>query len=98
MQRILEMFFKGGVHPGELGAAKNSKYKAAAERTLKLHYEFISLLNDEQKNLYEKLIENEIESDYIEDTQSFVNAFSLGANFMLEILCFRENQISEMYN
>ena len=96
MQTILEMFFSGKINTYKLGTPKNPEYKINTEQASALYDEFMSLLNDKQKELYENLYEKELDRNYIEDTQSFVNAFSLGANFMLEILCFRENLISSI--
>ena len=85
MQFLIEKLYE--LYPYCHNYPKDPKYTIIAEREESLENALLSLLDEKQKEIWDSLAEKAIERQHIENVQTFVNAFKMGANMMLEILC-----------
>ena len=82
--RILEELWYGKVIPWQMGI-KSEEYKALMAQIAESEEKLMGLLSEEAKDVYEKLMEHQSEAVALEQRESFIRNFKLGARFMLEV-------------
>ena len=82
--RILEDLWYGKVIPWQMGI-KSEKYKSLMAQIAEDEEKLMGLLSKEAKAVYGQLMEHQSEAVTLEQRESFIRNFKLGAKFMLEI-------------
>ena len=82
--RILEDLWYGKVIPWQMGI-KSEKYKSLMAQIAESEEKLLGLLSEEAKDVYEKLMEHQSEAFALEQRESFIRNFKLGARFMMEV-------------
>ena len=82
--RILEDLWYGEVIPWQMGI-KSEQYKGLMAQIAESEEKLLSLLSEEGKEVYEKLMAQQSEALALEQREAFLRNFKLGAKFMLEI-------------
>ena len=86
MKSILEELWFGNVCPDVMMGKMSAEEKELAEYITAHHEKLNSILNDEQKKVFEKYVDCQEEYSFHSDKEIFVYAFRLGARIMLEVL------------
>ena len=82
--RILEDLWYGKVIPWQKGI-KSEEYKTLMAQIAEDEEKLLSLLSNEGKEIYDQLMEHQSEAVALEQRESFILNFKLGAKFTLEI-------------
>ncbi len=91
---ILEELYNGNLNPVEKHIKNGSKYQKLNKQLTESIDELMLLLNNEEKQLCEKIIDNVLELGCISEKERFIEGFRMGAQFMWEIIFFKsENYI-----
>lgn len=86
MEKLFEELWYGNICPST-DYRKSTKENKVLMADLLKHYEkLISSLNDEQKKLFERYEESNLELTQSEEKEIFEYAFSLGARLIIELL------------
>ncbi len=86
MKSILEELRLGNISQETMGGSMSAEEKELAGYISKHYDTLCSMLNEEQKEIFEKFNDCQIEISYIEDKELFAYAFRLGARIMLEVM------------
>lgn len=81
---ILEDLFHGNLHPNEY-FSRGSKYSKALKALVAIEDQLEKTLNDEQKELFEKLRECQADYNIAFESGAFAEGFRLGAKLIMEI-------------
>ena len=82
--RILEDLWYGKVIPWQMGI-KSEQYKGLMAQIAESEDKLMRLLSEEAKTVYEQLMEHQSEAVALEQRESFIRNFKLGARFMMEM-------------
>ena len=82
--RILEDLWYGKVIPWQMGI-KSEKYKSLMSQIAESEEKLMGLLSEEAKSVYEQLMAQQSEAFALEQRESFIRNFKLGARFMMEV-------------
>ena len=82
--RILEDLWYGKVIPWQMGI-KSEQYKGLMAQIAESEDKLMRLLSEEAKAVYEQLMAQQREAVALEQRESFIRNFKLGARFALEV-------------
>ncbi len=86
MQTVIHDLWYGNLMPQESGIFKRKEFKELLDYMERHQKALETTMNQEQKELYEKFIENRNEFDSIAEAEIFYYGFQLGAKLMCEVL------------
>ena len=84
--QILEELYLGDVRPSERSSKRNAQYRKALDDAIKADDAFRLTLTEEQKKLFETLLDAQRELNILTDAESFIYSFRIGAKIMLGVL------------
>lgn len=91
---ILEELYNGNINPVEKYIKNGSEYQKLNKQLIEYIDELMLLLNNKEKQLCEKIINDILELGCIAEKEHFIEGFRMGAQMMWEIICFKsENYI-----
>lgn len=82
---MLEDLYNGKIIPIERYIKDQSDYQKTNKTLVKNIDNLFALLNDNQKQLCEKVFDNFTDLEYISELESFSQGFCIGAKLILEI-------------
>ena len=82
---ILEQLWYGKLHPAEIKRPLDPQYAKLLDTADKTEKKLLSLLTDEEKELFQKLDECRNELYDMDSCNIFISGFRLGARLMPEI-------------
>lgn len=85
MESVLANLFNGKICPFEQLAPAYKAYKQTMDSFWETQEEFSSGLTEIQKQKFEEIMDKFIETSPMEETQSFINGFKLGAQIIFEV-------------
>lgn len=83
---ILEELYNGKINPAEKSVKESSEYSECNKQLTENMKKLSMLLKDNEKELYEKVMENIFELNYLSEKRNFIDGFCVGSQMMLEIL------------
>lgn len=86
MKSILEELWFGNVCPDVMMGKMNEEEKELAEYITVHHEKLNSILNDEQKEVFNKYVDCQEEYSFHSDKEIFIYGFCLGARIVFEIM------------
>ena len=86
MRKTIEDLWNGEINPVERGFRKGSEFHNLLKLSIRNQEQLLELLNDGEKELFEKYKDCQEEMSWIEHKEIFVSGFRLGARLMLESL------------
>ena len=84
--QILEELYLGSVRPSERSGKRNAQYRKALDNTINADDAFRPTLTEEQKKLFENLLDAQRELNILTDAETFIYSFRLGAKIMMDVL------------
>ena len=84
--QILEELFLGDVRPSERSGKRNAQYRKALDDAIKADDAFRQMLAEEQKKLFEALLDAQRELSILTDAETFIYSFRIGAKIMMDVL------------
>lgn len=94
MHDTIRSLWLGEVRPGERSVRKDSEYHHLVYLLSDLTERLRSRLNDDEKELLEKILDLENEMQSISDEELFIDAFQLGVRLAVEALTDYPGQFS----
>ena len=82
--KVLEDLWYGKIIPWQKGI-KSEEYKTLMAQIAESEDQLMGLLSEEAKAVYEQLMAQQSEAFALEQRESFIRNFKLGARFMMEI-------------
>lgn len=92
--QILEELYLGGVRPSERSGKQNAQYRKALDEAIKADEAFRPTLTEEQRILFEVLLDAQRELNILTDAETFLYSFRLGTKIMLDVLV--DGEINEI--
>lgn len=86
---MLEELYYGNIHPAEKHIKKGGEYQKLNQQLMDTLDELMTMLNDEEKQLYEKAEDMAFNLKSISEKEYFIEGFCMGAQIMREIACFK---------
>jgi len=86
---ILEELYNGNINPSEKYIKNGSAYQKLNKQLTEQIYELMTLLNNEEKLLFEKIGDNISALNYISEKERFIEGFRIGVHMMWEIIHFK---------
>ncbi len=83
---ILEELYDGNINPSQMFIKNGSEYKTLCAQLAEYTSELMSLLNSEEKQLFEKISDKNADLTYLSEKDRFMEGFRIGANIMWEII------------
>ena len=83
---IIEELWYGNISPCERDFKKGSKYSKLLGHIVKYEEDLKKRLNDEEREIFGKLIECTNEMYGISEREAFARGFTLGARIIIEIM------------
>lgn len=83
---VLEELYQGNINPTERYIKENSNYQQQNKQLVKQIDKLISLLNEDEKMLFENIGDTLISMNYISEKESFLSGFCMGVQMILEII------------
>lgn len=91
---VLEELYNGNINPSEKYIKNGSEYQKLSKELTESIDELMLLLNNEEKQLCERIIDNVLELGCISEKEHFIEGFRTGAQIMWEIIHYKsENYI-----
>lgn len=84
--RVLEDLWYGNIDTADYGLPHDQEYKELYRRLYDVEEKLKATMNDEQKKMFSKYIDVQLEILSLEEWQLFKNSFSLGARMMLDVM------------
>ena len=84
--QILEELYLGSVRPSERSGKRNAQYRKALDNAINADDAFHPTLTEEQKKLFENLLDAQRELSILTDAETFIYSFRLGAKIMMDVL------------
>lgn len=84
--QILEELYLGSVRPSERSGKRNAQYRKALDNAINADDAFRLTLTEEQKKLFENLLDAQRELNILTDAETFIYSFRLGAKIMMDVL------------
>lgn len=84
--QILEELYIGNVRPGERSFKRNSQYSRALSESADAADRLITVLNDEQRKLFDEFSDAQREVSVLTDCETFMYGFQTGAKIMMDVL------------
>lgn len=85
MESVLAKLFNGEICPFEQLAPAYEVYKQSMKSLWETQEEFSSGLTEVQNRMFEEIMDKFMETSPMEETQSFINGFKLGAQIIFEV-------------
>ena len=95
---ILEQFYSGDINPSELYIKNDSKYQSISKQISEDVDVLMLTLNDNEKQLCEKIGENITELNYISEKDRFMEGFTIGAQMMWEVIYYKSENFYKPFN
>ncbi|GMQ57891.1 hypothetical protein AN1V17_22860 [Vallitalea sediminicola] len=89
MESIIEQLFNGEIDSFE-NFCRTDEYINATSEVIKVEGEFLELINQEQREVYERLLDIKSERSVIESKIHFVYGFKIGFKLAFELYGERE--------
>ena len=86
MKSILEELWFGNVCPDVMMGKMSEEEKELVKYITAHHEKLNSILNDEQKKVFEKYVDCQEKYSFHSDKEIFIYGFCLGARIMLEVM------------
>lgn len=86
MQKILEQLYDGEIYPNEQPNIRVKGYKEIKDAAFQAYEAFEDKLCKPMKDELDEFMGKHMEMSCIEDKQSFIDGFKLGARLMIEIM------------
>lgn len=86
---ILEELYNGNVNPLARFIKDESEYQKLNHQVSEYIDKLMVSLNDEEKQLYEKIADGICGMGYISEKETFIEGFRLGAQMMLEVISYK---------
>ena len=83
---ILEEFYFGNIIPNEIPSVPSSDYAKANKLAIRHDEGLTATLTEQQKKIFQKYKDNNIELLNLGECDAFIRVFSLGIKFMAEAL------------
>ena len=93
MQTILEMLYFGQIKHGAR-TPKDPCYAELVKKTIELRNEFLSGLNEEQKELWKAMLKEALNCEFFENLQITTDAFRFGKDAVFRFI-FGDDDIDE---
>ena len=90
---ILEELYNGNICPADKYMKRGSEYYEISRFLANKEDVFLENLTQEQKALYEEILDKRTDQENIYTKEIFVEGFRLGAQIMLEILTEQDRQL-----
>ena len=84
MRRILEEFWYGNINPQDKQFNRGTKYDEAVRLLSKNEEKLIAMLDEKEKDIFEKFKDNQDEISKYNSADAFVAGFRLGARLVIE--------------
>ncbi len=88
---ILKDLYYGEIKPSEKYVKKGSEYQKLSNQLIEHINELKESLNDKEKQLCEKITDDNIALNVISEREFFTEGFCTGAKMMWEILNYKSN-------
>ncbi|MBQ4353347.1 MAG: hypothetical protein IJC71_00495 [Clostridia bacterium] len=85
MYKIIRSLWLGNCRPGERYVDKRSEYWRLQKRQTELIDQLSEKLNEEEKEILEKIVNLSIEMMSMDEEEVFISAFRLGAGMTAEV-------------
>ena len=82
--KILEEFYYGNIDPHERPIYKDSEFTRAMALAVRNEEALRSMLNDRQKEMFEKCMSAHTEKSELSERDAFIRGFAFGLRFMAE--------------
>ena len=92
--QILEELYLSSVRPSERSGKRNAQYRRALDDAMKADDAFRETLSEEQRKLFEALLDSQRELSILTDCETFLYSFRLGAKIMMDVLV--DGEINEI--
>ena len=83
--KILEELWHKGLSPSEAKRETNAQYVKQLNIIEKNREKLLSMLSDEGKELFEKIMDSQAELSCMDNCEIFASGFRMGARVMLEV-------------
>lgn len=83
---IIKELYYGNICPCEMPIIKTEEYQTALKKFVDYEKRLLEMLSNEERELYNKMMENKIAIEMMEGVEKFKSGFKLGAKFMMESL------------
>ena len=93
---ILENLWYGNLAPNERTIKEGSKYHKLSKESILLEDQFINELSADGRKAYEAHFAKQMEMCGIEECESFICGFRLGAKMLLEVLSEYKSQLPQI--
>ena len=93
MKSILEEFANGNISPDIGTFKKNSPYSHALRSVVDYQDKLLSKLDDESKEIFDKLIYAQLEATSISNNDKFIYGYRLGVLMTMEVFTGRKDEI-----
>jgi len=84
--KILEEFWYGNIQPTDRDIVPNSRVDKLLKLVVKNEERFNELLSEEDRAVFQRFRDSQNELSSVNECESFVLGFRLGARFMLEVM------------
>lgn len=85
-KKTLEEFWYGNIHPTDRDIIPNSRIDKLLKLAVKNEQRLNDLLSDEERAAFQKFKDSQAELSSVNECESFMLGFRLGARFMLEVM------------
>ena len=85
MQTIGDLYVSD-MQPDERNSKRDTQYRWALDNAIKADDAFRATLTDEQKKLFEALVDAQLELSILTEAETFTYSFRLGAKIMMVVL------------
>ena len=92
---ILEELYDGNIRPFERYIKSDSEYQKLSNQLSEHLNTFMTLLNDKEKQLYEKIEAGFSDLNYISEKECFIEGFRIGVQIMWEVIHFKSKNYSQ---
>ena len=83
---ILEDLYYGNINPCEREFKKGNTYSQLLGYIVRHQQDLLNLMNDEEKEIFEKFTECNNEMHSMTEREAFVSGFTLGARIIIEVM------------
>ena len=90
----LENLWYGNIRPFEQSFKKDSAYAELLSLVIRHQEDLQALLNDEEKEIFEKFTDCSNEMHDLSERESFTKGFTLGARIIIEVMANSSNEES----
>lgn len=86
MGKILQAFADGELHVTEIVQKRTPEHQKLIEKNLQLYNQLLQKLNEEEKEIFQNLLNVISDENYYDTQNNFIRGYCLGALMTMEIL------------